>query len=121
VKLSEIAFALARLNIGKRAYAPAEWDALNRKATLLFQQGDYAKAAVLAEKALQAAEQALGPDHPDVATSLNNLGMLCYAQAQFMEAESVHQRALIIKEKAFGPDHPDVAQSLNNFRPPDIA
>ena len=92
VKLSEI-------GLGGQAYAATEWDALNRKTTSLFQQGNYTKAAVAAKKALQAAERALGPDHPNVATSLNNLGMLCYAQEQFMKAELLHQRALTIREK----------------------
>lgn len=81
----------------------------------MFQQGNYTKATVAAKKALLAAEQPLGPGHPDVATSLNNLGMLCYAQEQFIQAESFHLRALTIREKAFGPDHLDVAQSLNNL------
>ena len=116
MKPSEIiARALARLISGRQAAAATEWEALNREATSLFQQGNYTKATVAAKKALLAAEQALGPGHPDVATSLNNLGMLCYAQEQFIQAESFHLRALTIREKAFGPDHLDVAQSLNNL------
>jgi len=83
VKLSEFALTLARLIIGRQAHAATEWEALNQKTASLFQQGNYTDAAVVAEKALQATEQALGPDHPDVATSLNNLGMLCYSQEQF--------------------------------------
>jgi tetratricopeptide (TPR) repeat protein len=98
-----------------RALADTEWNALNRQAVILFQQGNYANAAVAANKALGAAEQALGPEHPNVAKSLNNLGMLYYAQGQFMKAEPLHHRALAIREKAFGPNHANVGQSLNNL------
>ena len=77
MKPSEIiARALARLISGRQAAAATEWEALNREATSLFQQGNYTKATVAAKKALHAADQALGPDHPDVATTLNNLARL---------------------------------------------
>jgi uncharacterized protein HemY len=71
--------------------------------------------AMAATKAVQAAEQALGLNHPDVAAGLNNLGMVCYGREQFTKAEPLHKRALTIREKAFGPDHLDVAQNLNNL------
>ena len=35
--------------------------------------GDYAKAEPLYQRALKISEKALGPEHPDTATSLNNL------------------------------------------------
>jgi hypothetical protein len=44
---------------------------------LLYQtQGHYAAAEPLYERSLAIKEKALGPDHPDVATSLNNLATL---------------------------------------------
>ena len=60
-------------------------------------------------------EKALGPDHPEVATSLNNLAVLYSAQGKYAEAEPLYKRSLAIHEKALGPDHPDVAISLNNL------
>jgi tetratricopeptide (TPR) repeat protein len=57
----------------------------------------------------------LGPDHPDVATSLNNLAALYRAQGHYEEAAPLYQRALAIRERVLGPDHPDVATSLNNL------
>ncbi len=45
-------------------------------------------------------EEARGPDHTDVATSLNNLALLYYAQDQYTEAEPLYKRSLTIKEKA---------------------
>jgi CHAT domain-containing protein len=60
-------------------------------------------------------ENALGPGHPAVATSLNNLAELYWAQARYADAEPLFKRALVIRETALGPDHPDVAASLNNL------
>ena len=60
-------------------------------------------------------EKALGPDHPDVATSLNNLALLYDNQGRYADAEPLYKRSLAISRKALGPDHPDVATSLNNL------
>ena len=60
-------------------------------------------------------ENALGPDHPDVARSLNNLALLYQAQGRYADAEPLYKRSLDILEKALGPDHPNVAQALNNL------
>jgi hypothetical protein len=49
---------------------------LNNLATLYYEQGQYAQAEPLHRRALAIREKALGPDHPDVATTLNNLCLL---------------------------------------------
>jgi tetratricopeptide (TPR) repeat protein len=77
--------------------------------------GDYTGAQPAYERALAIRERALGPDHPDVATSLNNLAALYYAQGRYAAAEPLYQRALAIREEGLGPDHLDVAHSLDNL------
>jgi tetratricopeptide (TPR) repeat protein len=77
-------------------------------------QGDFAAARPLYERALAIFEKALGPDHPDTATTLNNLAFLLRAQGDFAAARPLAERARAIREKALGPDHPDTATSLNN-------
>jgi len=57
----------------------------------------------------------LGPEHPDVASTLNNLAILLVEEGEPQEARLLHERALRIREKAFGPDHPAVAQSVQNL------
>ena len=47
-------------------------------------------------------EKALGPEHPDVATSLNNLGSAYYATGEFARAAPLWERSLTIQEKALG-------------------
>ncbi|MFM7327028.1 MAG: tetratricopeptide repeat protein, partial [Nodosilinea sp.] len=88
---------------------------LNQQVIELYQAGRYSEAVPLAERALAIREQALGPDHPDTATSLNNLALLYESMGRYEEAEPLYQRALAIYEKALGPDHPLTASSLNNL------
>ena len=60
-------------------------------------------------------EKALGPNHPDVATSLSNLSLLYDRQGRYADAELLYKRSLGIRETALGPNHPAVALSLNNL------
>src|SRR5262245_49965630 len=57
----------------------------------------------------------LGPNHPDVATSLNNLSSLYYVQGRYDAAEPLYLRALTFQERAMGPDNPDVAAIRKNY------
>ena len=92
-----------------------EADALNLRAIDLYQRGDFAEAERLIRLSLDIREEALGPDHPEVATSLNNLAELQASLARFLEAETLCKRALSIRERVLGPAHPDVAASINNL------
>ena len=67
------------------------------------------------KRSLAIDEKALGPDHPNVATTLNNLGLLYSDQARYDEAEPLLKRSLSIREKTLGPDHPNVAKTLNSL------
>jgi CHAT domain-containing protein len=60
-------------------------------------------------------EKVLGPEHPDVATSLNNLAALYEDQGKYSEAEPLLKRALQIRERALGPNNLYFAQSLMNL------
>ena len=75
----------------------------------------YAEAEAFYQHSLHIMEQALGPDHPDVAYPLNGLANLYKEQGKYAEAEPLYQRALRIWEQALGPDHPQVAYPLNNL------
>ena len=95
--------------------AGIEWDVLNQEAIDLYRQGKYDRAVVVAQKALEVAKQNVGPDHPDVATSLNNLALLYYARSDYAKAVPLYKRSLVITVKSLGPDHPDVATGLENL------
>ena len=94
----------------------------------LSEKGRYAEAVKLAERALEGAEAAMGPEHPDVATALNNLAefQLMQAasapgrdeaalQAAAAMAEPLHKRALAIREKALGARHSFTLASAVNL------
>ncbi len=78
-------------------------------------QGRYGQAESLYKRDLAISEKKLGPDHPEIATTLSNLAVLYGTQGRYVEAESLHKRALAIEEKKLGLDHPGVATTLNNL------
>ena len=110
-------FCLLSLAAFAQGVAGGEWDKLIQEANQLYRAGNYPGAVEVAKKALEVAEKSLGPDHPDVATSLNNLAELYRTQGQYAQAEPLYKRSLAISEKSLGPDHPDVATvKLGNSR-----
>lgn len=92
-----------------------EWELLIQEVNSLYQQGQYDGAIVVAGNALEVAMGNVGPDHPEVATSLNILGLLYKLKGQYAEAEPFFKRALAMKEKVFGPNHPALGTSLENL------
>lgn len=87
--------------------------ALIAEAKALHRKGKFVEAVSIARRALSIRENALGPDHPDVARMLNTLGDLLRINGHNEESIRLHQRALGIFER--GPLHADVATSLNNL------
>jgi len=92
-----------------------EWAKLVNEVISLWQNGQQDRALVMTKQAINDAETANGPDHPNVAIRLNMLGELYENLGQKSQAESLFQRALEIDEKALGTNHPAVAISLNNL------
>jgi tetratricopeptide (TPR) repeat protein len=95
--------------------ADIEWDILSDEVKELYRTGKYGRAVVVAKKALEVAEENVGPYNPDVATSLNNLALLYRNQGHYAQAEPLYKRSLKIDEKALGSGHPSVATSLENL------
>ncbi|MEL7036262.1 MAG: tetratricopeptide repeat-containing protein, partial [Cyanobacteria bacterium J06592_8] len=92
-----------------------EANRLEQQVIQLYQQGKYNEAITIAERVLEMIKKLLGPEHPDVATSLNNLALLYSSQGRYEEAEPLYQQALEMYKKLLGPEHPNVALSLNNL------
>jgi tetratricopeptide (TPR) repeat protein len=59
----------------------------------------YADAEPLFRRLLAIREKSLGPDHPDVATTLNDLAELYRNAGRYADAEPLCKRALAIREK----------------------
>jgi tetratricopeptide (TPR) repeat protein len=81
----------------------------NARVMALYRARKFAEAVPLAQRALAIGENALGPNHPDVAASLADLATLYDGQGRYADAKPLHERALAIREKTLGPGHPDVA------------
>ncbi|CAM9481721.1 unnamed protein product, partial [Ectocarpus sp. 12 AP-2014] len=71
----------------------------------------YTEAEQLYERSQAIREKVLGPEHPDVATSVNNRAwLLC---KQYAEAEPLFERSQSVRENVLDPEHVDVATTLN--------
>lgn len=88
---------------------------VNQKVKELGQQGNFERAVIAAQKAIEIAEANVGPGHPYVAISLNNLALLYSKEGEYAKAEPLYNRSLAIWEKALGPEHPYVVNCLNKL------
>ena len=78
--------------------------------------GERAEARRLKERALAIREEAMGPEHPEVATSLNSLAMLLDDLGERTEARRLLERAVAIGEKALEPGHPATQEYASNLQ-----
>src|SRR5713101_7456188 len=65
---------------------------LNSEVLQHIHEGRYREGIPKAREALALREQALGPTHPDVATSLNNLAELLRRTGDYAAAKPLHER-----------------------------
>ena len=85
------------------------------RARLYTDQGRYAEAEPLLQRALAISEKTRGPEHPDVAVTFSNLGLVYLGEQRYTEAEPLFQQAVVIFERGLGPANPHVAQALLNY------
>jgi len=81
----------------------------------LYQQGKYAEAGVLVQKALDLRRKLLGEEHPDTGESYANLAHILYAQGKYAEAGVFCQKSLDLCRKLLGEEHPHTAGSYHNL------
>ena len=77
---------------------------------------DYIAAEALLRRAVRAQEAALGPRHPDLASTVNNLGIVCEINDKPVDVEACFRRAFTIATHTLAPDDPMVATSRQNLR-----
>src|SRR5580700_2618421 len=88
--------------------------ALNQQVNQLIEQGKYQVAIPIAERAVEEAKRARGPEHTETAEALNNLGLLFKKTGDYAKAEPLYQEALRIR-KNLDTESREVATSLNNL------
>jgi serine/threonine protein kinase/tetratricopeptide (TPR) repeat protein len=86
----------------------------NNRAALREQQGRLSEAIEDTRLAIAAKERALGPDSPDVGSSVGNLANQLAGLGDFTSALEASQRAVDILSARLGPDHPRTAIALFN-------
>ena len=106
---------LAAWEFSISALGGVEWQRLSHKAESLSKKGRHAEAVLVTRQALQLAEDALDPDHPDLALLMANLAIEHHLLGELAEAEPLYKRALQMAETAFGKEAPIVARCLNNL------
>lgn len=112
---SGLSGVLAFWKLSVAAVIGNEWMRLVENVKSLSGNGRHAEALIVANRALQLAEDELEPDHPDIAVLLNSLATEHYALKQFDQAEPLYRRALHIAEKGYDPNDVFVAMCLNNL------
>ena len=85
------------------------------QATKLNDQGKYAEATVIAQRALTLAEHLLGEEDASTLSIMGNLAVLYQSQGHFGEAEPLYKRALEAQTRVRGKDHPNTLNTLNDL------
>ncbi len=91
------------------------WKELNDSLSQFYNNGDYEKGVVVAEKAIISAKKEFGETHPRYATSLNNLAGLYENLGQYEKAEPLYILSKEIYRTSLGENNPNYAISLNNL------
>ncbi len=86
-----------------------------RLVNVLYKAHKHAEAIPVAREAVRLRKEALGPRHPDTATSLDDLGALLSVTGDAAAAEPLLREALAIRREVLGPNDPELAVSLNNL------
>ncbi|WP_133718975.1 MULTISPECIES: tetratricopeptide repeat protein [Methylocaldum] len=88
---------------------------LQREAESLWLAGDFIKARILQEMALDACCRTLGKEHPDTLTALCNLAEMFWALGNLDEAKVLHQQVLDVRRYVLGDRHPDTTAAAWNL------
>jgi len=83
--------------------------------TILLRQGEHGEALQRLKQALDIRQKTLGPEHPEVASTLNALGIVSKEAGQYEEALAYYQKAIQISEITLGSEHPLVADAFTNL------
>ena len=77
--------------------------------------GDFRRARVLHQRAIEAWQRRLGPEHAIVARALWEFGDTLAEEGQYRAAQPLFERALAIRRRTLGAGHPAVATTLSSL------
>lgn len=88
---------------------------LQREAESLWLEGEFTKARILQEMALDGCCRTLGTEHPDTLTAMSNLAEMFWALGNVAEAKALHQQELDVRRYVLGDRHPDTTAAAWNL------
>ena len=91
------------------------WDKLTAEFVTLYEQGQYARAAYVAQQAHNVALGAFGPNHINTADSLLKIGIISETLGDLEAAKKNMQDAFQILRRQLGSTHEDIAVVLTNL------
>lgn len=111
--------AWSRLAEAAAARVPGDWEVrvelLQNDGLVKLRRKQHKAALADFEDALTLQRERLGPEHPEVASTLNNLGVVLTHLDQPAEAVARYEESLALHEALEGPNHPNVALAANNL------
>ncbi|HEY0068128.1 MAG TPA: tetratricopeptide repeat protein [Flavisolibacter sp.] len=84
-------------------------------AQVLLELGDYEKAKLLLQKAVQISERNFGPEHSNTARIYSSLAVILRYLGDYKGARILHEKAVKSYEKNFGLEHSYTARSYSNL------
>jgi tetratricopeptide (TPR) repeat protein len=116
MKLKIILAVVAALSVSAPAFCENRaWSEMNDSVVRMYQDGRYAQALPVAEKALKEARKNFPVDAPELALSLNNLALLYKNEGRYEESAKLYEESVSVAEKIAGPDAEDLIVPLNNL------
>jgi len=88
---------------------------INRAALVLIETEVNDQATAYFQRALDACQRVLGPDHQDTMTCWNNLAFAYQSAGELDLAIALFEQTLEDRIRMLGPDHPDTLTSRNNL------
>ena len=107
-----------QMNLAKQLYGEKDFhsiEILDSIGESFFKMGDYEKALLWYNEALENKLEVLGADLPEIASSYNNVGKVLLKQGRYDLALKNFNKALKIRDKDSDLIHIDTATSFNNI------
>ena len=122
-EVCRLLFAVAALFASSAALAPAtravelseKLQALQRKATALYQSGTYREALQASEETLALTIAEFGPDHEQTSIQAFGVGYAAEAAGDLTEAERRYSQSIRIREEIYGKGSAGVATALEKL------
>lgn len=83
--------------------------------SILDETGRREESIAMLRRALEMADETLGPGHPSTSSMRSNLAIRLYNQGDYEGAEELYRHVIAIKERALGADSPNLADTLTSL------